>query len=55
MVPGDDVATAKLAIHVEGTHLSFKAVPQFLPCLQVPDEIGASVVQLESGEDGRTC
>lgn len=48
MVPGDDVATAKLAIHTEGTHLSLQAVSQFFPCLQVPDEIGPSVVQLES-------
>lgn len=22
VVPGDDVATAKLAVHIEGTHLS---------------------------------
>lgn len=48
MVPGDDVGAAELAVHTEGSHLRLQSVPQFLPRLQVPDEVGLRVVQLES-------
>ena len=51
MVPGDDCGTAELAVHAERAHLPLQSVTQLLPRLQVPDEVGPSVVELESGED----
>lgn len=52
VVPGDDVAAAELTIHIEGTHFTLQTVAQLLPRLQVPDEIGPSMVQLEPGQMG---
>lgn len=54
VVPGDEGGVAQLAVHVEGTHLPFQRVPQLLPGLQIPDEVGACVVELESGVDNTT-
>lgn len=48
VVPGDDVGAAELAVHTEGAHLRLQGVPQLLPRLQVPNEVGLRVVQLES-------
>lgn len=48
VVPGDDGGTAELAVHVEGSHLPLQSVSQLLPRPQVPDEVGARVVELES-------
>ena len=48
MVPGDDGGIAKLAVHGEGAHLPLQGVPQLLPCLKVPDEVGPCMVKLES-------
>lgn len=55
MVPGDDVRAAELAVHTEGAHLRLQGVTQLLPRLQVPDEVGLRVVQLESLNDRRGC
>lgn len=55
VVPGDNVATAKLTIHTECTHLSLQSIPQLLPSLQVPNEVRPSMVKLESGEHRRAC
>lgn len=52
VVPGDDVGAAELAVHAEGAHLRLEGVPQLLPRLQVPDEVGLCVVQLESLSGG---
>lgn len=48
MVPGNDVGAAELAVHTEGAHLRLQGVTQLLPRLQVPNEVGLRVVQLES-------
>lgn len=48
MVPGDDGSAAQLAVHAEGAHLALQSVSQLLPCLQVPDEVGLCMVELES-------
>lgn len=55
VVPGDDVGAAKLAVHTEGAHLRLQGVAQLLPRLQVPDEVGLRVVQLESLNDRGGC
>ena len=54
MVPGDDAGAAQLAVHAEGPHLPLQAVTELLPRLQVPDQVGAGVVQLEPGEGRET-
>ena len=54
MVPGDDAGAAQLPVHAEGPHLPLQPVPELLPGLQVPDQVGAGVVQLEPGEGGET-
>ena len=48
VVPGDDGGAAELAVHAEGSHLALQSVAQLLPRLQVPDEVGPRVVELES-------
>ncbi len=48
VVPGDDCGAAELAVHAEGAHLPLQSVPQLLPRLQVPDEVGPCMVKLES-------
>lgn len=54
VVPGDDVGTAELPVYAEGAHLSLQSVSQLFPRLQVPDEVGSRVVELESLEDRRS-
>lgn len=53
VVPRDDGGTAELTVHAEGAHLPLQSIPQLLPCLQVPDEVGPCMVKLESWEDRR--
>lgn len=53
VVPGDDGGTAELAVHAEGAHLPLQSLPQLLPGLQVPDEVGPGVVELESSGDAK--
>ena len=53
MVPGDDAAAAQLPVHAEGAHFPLQSVPELLARLQVPDEVGPGVVQLEpAGREG---
>lgn len=51
VIPGDDGGTTELTVHAEGPHLPLQSIPQLLPRLQVPDEVGPSVIKLESWED----
>lgn len=48
VVPGDDGGIAELTVHAKGTHLPFQRISQLLPSLQVPDEVGPCMVELES-------